>query len=66
MFSFCHFSASKPLPAPAPVRPTSSMLVMVTISVPEIVMIEDQSNHETNALVLYVSYFCDNGTCLLS
>lgn len=45
--------SSKPLPAPAPVRPTSSMLVMVTISVPEIVMIEDQSNLETNALVLY-------------
>lgn len=48
--------STKPVKPPAaapPVRPTSSMLINVMISVPEIVMIEDQSNPDTNALVLY-------------
>ncbi|XP_036365427.1 vacuolar protein sorting-associated protein 13A [Octopus sinensis] len=37
----------------APERPTSNMNINVSISHPEIVLIEDQCNSETNALVLH-------------
>lgn len=41
--------------APAPAPPEGEMSILVTIDKPEIILIEDQSNFSSSALILDVS-----------
>ena len=59
---FCYFSATKSKES-ADVPPAEGeMSVLVTIDKPEIILIEDQSNFSSNALILDVS-FTSIGIC---